>query len=100
MMANKMIYLIHFDRPLAHAKHYMGSTTNLEERLECHRSGNGKSARLMQVIHELKIPWRLARTWPGGRTKERRLKRLKNAPRLCPICNPNPGAAERRRRKP
>ena len=98
-MANKVIYLIHFDRPLAHAKHYMGSTKNLEERLACHRGGGADSARLMQVIRELKIPWRLARTWPGGRKAERRLKNLKNAPRLCPICNPNPGPTERRRRE-
>lgn len=78
------VYLIHFDRPLAHARHYLGYTDNLIERLERHRQGNG--ARLMQVIKELGISWRLARTWDGERALERRLKNQKNGPRLCPIC--------------
>lgn len=85
-MPQGTIYLIHFSRPYKHARHYLGYTTNLEERLECHRSGDGHSARLMQVITEAGIPWELVRTWQGSRKDERRLKRQKNSPRLCPIC--------------
>ena len=81
------VYLIHFDAKLCHAQHYLGSADNVEARLECHRKGNG--ARLMEVITEHGIPWRLARTWPGDRKLERELKRQKGSPRLCPICNPN-----------
>ena len=80
------VYLIHFDQKLAHAQHYLGSADDLQARLACHRSGNG--ARLMEVITEQGIPWRLARTWPGNRKLERELKRQKGSPRLCPICNP------------
>lgn len=80
-----MVYLIHFDEKLKHAQHYLGSTDNLEQRLERHRSGNG--ARLMEVIMQAGITWQLARTWEGGRDVEKRLKRQKNSPRLCPICN-------------
>ena len=79
------VYLLHFEEKLAHAQHYLGSTDDLEARLACHRKGNG--ARLMQVITEQGIAWRLARTWPGGRRQERALKRYKASPRLCPICN-------------
>ena len=60
------IYLIHFDEKLSHAQHYLGYTGgDLEARLERHRNGNG--ARLMQVIEERGITWRLVRTWSGGR---------------------------------
>ena len=80
------VYLLHFETKLAHAQHYLGSTDDLENRLACHRKGNG--ARLMAVVTALGITWRLARTWPGDRALERRLKRRKEGRRLCPICNP------------
>lgn len=85
--SNKMIYLIHFDKPLAHARHYMGYCEDgtLEERLNRHRAGNG--SRMMQVIKELGIPWTLARVWTtGDRNFERKLKKQNHGPRLCPIC--------------
>lgn len=82
------VYLIHFDQPLHHAKHYMGYTDDLPKRMELHRSGKG--ARLMQVVKEKGITWRPVRVWWGGdRSLERRLKNCKNAARLCPICNPD-----------
>ena len=81
------VYLLHFETKLAHAQHYLGSTDDLENRLACHRKGNG--ARLMAVVTALGITWQLARTWPGDRALERRLKRRKEGRRLCPICNPH-----------
>lgn len=80
------VYLIHFNQKLHHAQHYLGSSDDLAARLDVHRNGHG--ARLIQVITALGISWQLARTWPGGRQLERRLKNQKNGPRLCPICNP------------
>jgi predicted GIY-YIG superfamily endonuclease len=47
------VYLLHFDRPLKHAKHYLGYANDLQARLEQHRSGNG--ARLIQVVQEAGI---------------------------------------------
>ena len=87
-----MVYLIHFDKRYApegrpgdkHAGHYLGSADDLNARLERHRAGNG--ARLMQVITEAGITWRVARTWEGGRELERKLKNWHNSPKLCPIC--------------
>lgn len=85
------VYLIHFDRPLGdldnprgQAHHYLGYTQDLDARLERHRSGNG--ARLMEVVSEAGIGWKLVRTWRGGRELERKLKDSHNSPRLCPIC--------------
>jgi hypothetical protein len=88
------VYLIHFSRPIGNldnprgqARHYLGWALDLEVRMDAHAAGNG--ARLMEVITEAGINWRLARTWSGDRDDERRLKGQHNAPRLCPICNPD-----------
>lgn len=80
-----MVYLIHFNTPYKHARHYMGYTDDLAARLASHASGNG--ARLMEVITNAGIHWQLVRTWQGDRSVERQLKDRHNAPRLCPICN-------------
>jgi predicted GIY-YIG superfamily endonuclease len=78
------IYLLHLSEPYKHAKHYLGYTTNIEQRLDEHRKGQG--ARLLQVIIEVGLTFTLARTWQGTRKDERRIKNRKEAPRLCPIC--------------
>jgi predicted GIY-YIG superfamily endonuclease len=79
-------YLIHFDTPYRHARHYLGTTSRLTSRLHEHQTGAG--ARLMEVVTGAGISWRLARLWRGGRRIERELKNKKRAPALCPICNP------------
>lgn len=80
-------YLLHLDKPLRHAKHYMGVCEDLDARLSRHAKGAG--ARMLAVCIERGITWKLARTWPGDRVFERKLKNRKDAPKLCPICNPN-----------
>ncbi|MGA2011693.1 MAG: endonuclease [Solirubrobacteraceae bacterium] len=79
-----VVYLIHFDVPYRHARHYTGWTRDLDARLQLHHAGAG--ARLLQVITDAGIGWTLARTWDGGRTRERQLKRQGGASRRCPIC--------------
>ena len=81
-----MVYLLHFDRPYKHARHYMGYADDVEARMGRHLSGNG--ARLIQVIQDAGIGWTLVRVWEGDRHTERSFKDQHNAPRLCPICNP------------
>ncbi|HEY6252032.1 MAG TPA: hypothetical protein VI685_18910, partial [Candidatus Angelobacter sp.] len=79
-----MIYLLHYDRPLHHAQHYLGSCDD-PQRIQDH--GNGTSrARLPQVFCQLGVQFVVARTWEGSRTGERKLKNQKNARVLCPIC--------------
>lgn len=82
------VYLIHFDEKVAgRAGHYMGYATDVDKRLKCHASGNG--AALMAEVRRLGINWQCVRIWKNGnRTFERRLKRRKNHPALCPLCNP------------
>jgi hypothetical protein len=79
------VYLLHFDRPYKHARHYLGYTSkSLRERLERHRAGAG--ARLIEVITDAGITFEVARRWSGNRALERRLKNRHNAALLCPIC--------------
>lgn len=79
------VYLIHFNRRLKHAGHYIGFTTDLDKRLTDHLCGQG--ARLMEVLMLSKIEWKLARTWRGDRKFERWLKNKKDADWFCPICS-------------
>lgn len=81
------VYLIHFDEPLAHAQHYIGYAEDINERLNAHRVGRG--ARLLAACNAVGISYRIVRIWNGpgaDRNFERRLKRRKNARRLCPTC--------------
>jgi predicted GIY-YIG superfamily endonuclease len=82
------VYLLHFSQPYRHAKHYRGSARNVPARLRRHAAGHG--ARLLQVVQEAGITWELARVWPGGRVRERQLKRQGGASRQCPMCGVRP----------
>lgn len=82
-----LCYLIHFDRPYKHARHYLGSTVDLDKRLALHRAGKG--ARLLQVLNAAGIGYAVVRTWEGTRADELALKARKAALRLCPVCSPN-----------
>ena len=82
------VYLLHFDRPYAHAGHYTGWTRDLTARLAEHTSGHG--ARLLAVVKAAGIGWTLARTWTGTRALERKLKRQGGASRRCPHCGIQP----------
>jgi predicted GIY-YIG superfamily endonuclease len=82
-MCQQYVYLIHFERPYKHAKHYLGVSDNLAARIACHEHGNG--ARLMSVIARNDIRWSVVRLWPGDRQLERKLKNF-HSPQLCPVC--------------
>lgn len=80
-------YLLHFDTPLAHARHYLGYARDIDARIAAHTAGQG--ARLMAVCKERGIGFQLVRVWPGAnRLDERKLKNRKNGPALCPRCHP------------
>lgn len=86
-----VVYLIHLDKPLCHARHYLGYTAleSVQDWLDRHRSSNG--SRLLAACNNLGIGYQIVRTWDCDTTQqakrlERKLKQLHNAPRLCPIC--------------
>jgi hypothetical protein len=98
-----LCYLLHFDRPYIGANgkgvaaHYSGSVqtaADLPARLARHEQGRG--ARLLQVVKAAGITWRLARTWPGGRDRERQLKNQGGASRRCPDCGVKPRTSSAR----
>jgi predicted GIY-YIG superfamily endonuclease len=78
------IYLLHFDEPFGHAKHYLGWARNLDARLAHHEAGTG--ANLLKHVKAAGISWQLARTWCGDRHRERSLKNQGGSTRHCPIC--------------
>jgi predicted GIY-YIG superfamily endonuclease len=87
MQQQQVVYLIHFDQPYYHARHYLGTTNDLDHRLKQHMLGTCYGgARLMEVIMQVGITWRVACTWVGGRDLEKRLKSWNNSGRFCPIC--------------
>ena len=89
-----MVYLLHFDRPLGHAKHYTGSTTrSVEERVAEHVAGRGANLTAKAIAAGITLT--LARTWPGGRETEARMKYRntvartgvkRGMSRYCPTC--------------
>jgi predicted GIY-YIG superfamily endonuclease len=87
------VYLLHFDKPYKHARHYVGWTQDLDARLAKHARGHG--ARLLEVVRDAGIVWTLARTWPGTRNRERQIKRQGGAARRCPLCGITPRTTQR-----
>ena len=88
-MTTGTVYLIHFDRPYKHARHYLGWASNLEARLEHHRNGTGGN--LMAVLRRENIGWQVVRTWtPATRHRERQIKIQGGLSRVCPMCGVKP----------
>lgn len=84
-----MIYLVHFEKPLKHAKHYIGFTDGtLRARFARHRSlaRVRRGSALMRAVMEAGIAFKVVRTWPGDRDKERRIKVNGHSSKRCPVC--------------
>lgn len=82
-----VVYLLHFDRPLHHARHYLGTTSRgLGQRLVEHIGGHRTGSKLVAAVVARGIAVRVVRVWGGGYGLERRLKRRKKSRQLCPIC--------------
>ena len=83
-----VIYLLHFDQPYQHARHYTGWTEDLLDRLDTHATGHG--ARLIAVITHAGIGFTLVRIREGTRRTERAIKHAGGQVRYCPACTPHP----------
>lgn len=85
-------YLIHFDKPLSHANHYLGWTEgdDIEKRIATHEAGHkGHAACILRACKEQGIGWKVVRTWKNvDRNFERWLKKQSNSPKFCPKCDP------------
>jgi predicted GIY-YIG superfamily endonuclease len=78
-----MIYLLHFDPPYKHAKHYLGYSADPVKRFERHKAGHG--ARLVKVAMAAGVKMVLVWVKSGNRKLERRLKGHSST-RICTVC--------------
>lgn len=89
-MSQFYIYVLHFTDPLHHAKHYVGCTRNLRQRLETHADGYG--SHLTRALYEKQIEFELGTLYVTNKANmrkiERFIKKMANGPRFCQICNP------------
>ena len=83
-----IVYMLHFDQAYKHARHYVGWTTDLLDRLDAHAAGHG--ARLVAVIWQAGIGFTLIRICEGTRSTERAIKNEGGAVRYCPACTFRP----------
>jgi hypothetical protein len=95
------VYLLHFDQRYEHAGHYTGHADDFRIRVAEQASGDRRAARLLQVITQAGIGFRLARVWPGAsKAYERSLKNSGGASRYCPVCQDDRKARGQFRRPP
>jgi hypothetical protein len=95
MARTTVVYLLHFkerigdpSRPRMHAQHYVGSYWR-ESRLTDHANGTS-GVPIVTAFHAKGIPFVVARTVPGDKTLERRIKRYGHHAEHCPECTPEP----------
>jgi hypothetical protein len=83
-----IVYLLHFDPPYRHARHYAGYTTedDVMYRIERHYAGTGAKLTAAAVAAGTRLV--LARQWIGAPRKFERHTKKRGMARLCPICNP------------
>lgn len=88
------IYLLHLDPAYKHARHYLGWTAgDVEDRVFTHVAGRGSP--LVRAAVQAGSLVVVARTWDDSdRFEERRMKKTKNVPNYCPICNPDEEEAD------
>jgi predicted GIY-YIG superfamily endonuclease len=78
------VYLICFERPYKHARHYMGWTArSIEERIAEHMTGKG--SRLMAAVVNAGISWEVVKVWEGATLRDELRWKSGSAGRKCPI---------------
>lgn len=85
-----LVYLLHFDRPIGRAQHYLGITqeNRLHTRMREHAAGHG--SRLTGEAVRLGIGWTVVRTWSGMTWQdEQMLKRRGRYATRCSRCSPH-----------
>ncbi len=80
------IYLIHFDEPYHHARHYIGWTEDIYERFARHVDGRGSP--LLAACLNAGIGFRVVAFGRGARKDERFIKNAHDSRIFCPVCKP------------
>lgn len=80
------VYVLHFDPPYKHAKHYIGFTECIDNRFERHCNGGGSP--LVKAALAAGCVVSVAHVFEGAdREFERKLKNRKDTPRWCRLCD-------------
>jgi predicted GIY-YIG superfamily endonuclease len=83
-------YLLHFDRKIHGAQHYLGYSVHITRRLRQHLHGAG--ARLVRQALRAGITVELVRVWTtDDRKQERALKKTRTPKSYCPKCRRTSG---------
>lgn len=88
-----MVYILHFERPFKHARHYVGycEDSRFDERMKEHHAARYQDS-FMGKVNAAGIKWEVARVIPGAdENLERRIKFIwKRTAALCPCCTEKP----------
>jgi predicted GIY-YIG superfamily endonuclease len=84
-------YLLHFERPVQRAQHYLGWSVDIEARVGKHLRGKG--ARLVRQALQAGVAVELVRAWPGADRRQERVLKRQAPKRYCPICRAGVGSA-------
>lgn len=80
-----IIYLVHFMTPYKRISHYIGSTEDLDKRIDRHQKGRG--AKVLKLATQSGVEWLVVRVWQTeDRALEKSLKRNRNHKDYCMIC--------------
>ena len=84
-----MLYIIHFDQPIKHAQHYIGSTTkdtlkSVHARIKKHKTGTTNA--LLREVKRQGIGIQVYIIGKGSYKEERAIKNCNNGRRYCPCC--------------
>ena len=77
-------YLLHFERPIYGAQHYLGWSVDIRRRVRLHL--NGRGARLVRQALRAGIGVQLVRVWPTVARKHEYVLKRQTPKRYCPRC--------------
>lgn len=86
------VYVLHFDPPFRHARHYVGYTpeATAERRVQEHLDCSAKGSPLVKAALNVGCKVTLAHEFPGaGRDFERWLKTRRDTAKWCGCCGQN-----------
>lgn len=86
-VSNVVVYILHFDQPLHHARHYVGSTTADRVDARMHEHAEGWGSKITARAMRLGIKVYLAKVmFVSDRSYEKTLKRKGGIAALCRFC--------------
>jgi len=81
-------YLLHFQRPIHGAQHYLGWSADIRRRVRLHLSGRG--AWLVRQALKAGIEVQLVRIWPSVARKYEYVLKRRTPKRYCALCHRMP----------